>query len=194
MSACTTAAEIWKVIQDITASQSHGRVINTRMDLATTQKGSSTVVEFFIKMKALADDMAVASKKLEDEEIASYILAGLDTDFNPVVSSMASRIEPLTLDELYTQQVSWEQRIWICSTMAQAPRRMPPHVVVVAVSPTMVVMWRRSNNSGNGGRPQNPNGDRPTCQLYGKEGHIVLRCFKRFDTSFTGPTEQHQVS
>ena len=85
------------------ASQSRGRVINMRMALATAQKGSSTVAEFFSKMKELTDDMAVVGKKLEDEEIASYILVGLDIDFNPIVSSMASRIEPLTLSELYTQ-------------------------------------------------------------------------------------------
>lgn len=62
-------------------------------------------------MKSLTNDMAATSKKLEDEEIASYILAGLDMDYNLVLSSMTRRTEPLTLDELYTQLVSWEQRI-----------------------------------------------------------------------------------
>jgi len=70
------------------------------MALATADKGSSTIAEFFSKIKSLADDMASARKKLEDEEIASYILAGLDMDFNPVVSSISARVEPLTLAEL----------------------------------------------------------------------------------------------
>jgi hypothetical protein len=47
----TTSAEIWKVIQDMNAAQSRGRVINTRMALANAQKGSSTIAEFFSKMK-----------------------------------------------------------------------------------------------------------------------------------------------
>ena len=93
---CTTAAEVWKAIQDMTASQSRGRVINTRMALATAQKGSS-IAQFFRKMKSLVDDMASAGKKLENEEIASYILTGLGMDFNPVVSAMATRVEPLSL-------------------------------------------------------------------------------------------------
>jgi len=46
-------------------------------------------------MKGLIDDMASAEKKLEDEEIASYILAGVDDNFNPVVSAMVARVEPL---------------------------------------------------------------------------------------------------
>ncbi|XP_021308098.1 uncharacterized protein LOC110432303 [Sorghum bicolor] len=111
VSNCTTSAEMWKVIQDMNAAQSRGRVINTRMALAHAQKGSSIVAEFFSKMKGLANDMAAAGKKLDDEEVASYILAGLDTDFDPVVSSMSSRVESLTLGELYSHLVSWEQRM-----------------------------------------------------------------------------------
>lgn len=82
-----------------------------RMALATAQKGSSSIAEFFSKMKSLADDMAAAGKKLEDEEVVSYILAGLDADFNPVVLAMVACVEPLSLGELYTQLVSWEQRM-----------------------------------------------------------------------------------
>ena len=76
-------------------SQSRGRVINTRMALALVQKGTSTIVEYFSHMKGLTDDMASAKKKLEDEEISSYILAGVDGNFNPVISAMVARVEPL---------------------------------------------------------------------------------------------------
>ena len=62
-------------------------------------------------MKSLADDMAAAGKRLEDEEIISYVLARLDMDFNPIVSVVAARTEPLSLGELYTQLVSWEQQM-----------------------------------------------------------------------------------
>lgn len=48
------------------------------MALATAQKVSSTIAEFFGKVKGLSDDMAAVGKKLEDKEVASYILAGLN--------------------------------------------------------------------------------------------------------------------
>lgn len=70
-------------------SQSRGHIINTRMALTTTQTGMSTIVEFFSRMKSLADDMASTRKKLKDEEIAYYILTGLDSDFSPIVFAMA---------------------------------------------------------------------------------------------------------
>ena len=95
------------------SAQSRGRVTNTRMALATAQKASSTIADFFGKVKGLADDMAAAGKKLGDEEVASYILAGLDGTYDPVVSTISGRTtaEPLTLGELYTQLTSWEQQM-----------------------------------------------------------------------------------
>ena len=100
--ALPTAAAIWESIEGMFASQSRARVINTRMALANAQKGSSSIAKYFTKMKTLADDMASTGKKLEDEEIASYILSGLDIKYNHVVSAIAARTEPISLGELFT--------------------------------------------------------------------------------------------
>jgi hypothetical protein len=45
--------------------------------------------------------MASAGKKLDDEELIFYILTGLDFEYNGVVSSIAARVEPINLGELY---------------------------------------------------------------------------------------------
>jgi hypothetical protein len=72
------------------------------MALVTTQKLSMTVNEYVAKMKSLTDDVASAGKKLDDEEIASYILTGLDYEYNSVVSSIVARVDPISLGELYS--------------------------------------------------------------------------------------------
>jgi hypothetical protein len=81
------------------------------MALATTQKGSSTVAEYISKMKTLADEMASAGKKLDDEELSSYILPELDSEYNSIVSSIAARVEPISFDELYSQLLAHENRL-----------------------------------------------------------------------------------
>jgi hypothetical protein len=48
------------------------------------------VAEYISKMKILTDEMASAGKKLDDEELTSYILAGLDSEYNSIVSSIAA--------------------------------------------------------------------------------------------------------
>jgi glutathionylspermidine synthase len=90
-----SAYEVWKHIKTSFASQLHARVINTRMTLATTQKGLSTIAEYISKMKTLANNMASVGKKLDDEELCSYILAGLDYEYNSLVSSVAARVDQL---------------------------------------------------------------------------------------------------
>jgi glutathionylspermidine synthase len=106
----SSTTDVWKHIESAFASQSRARVINTRMTLATTQKGSLTVAEYISKMKLLADDMASAGKKLDDEDFISYILARLDAQYNSVVSSITGRVEPITFAELYSQLLAYENR------------------------------------------------------------------------------------
>jgi hypothetical protein len=70
-----------------------------------------TITEYVTKMKSLANDMALAGKKLDDEEIASYILVGLDYEYNSVVSSIVARVDPISLGELYSQLLAHEMRL-----------------------------------------------------------------------------------
>ena len=79
--------------------------------LANASKGTSSIADYFAKIMGLAEDMASAGRKLEDEELVSYILAGLGADYNPVVSDIATQVEPITPSELYTQLVSFDEHM-----------------------------------------------------------------------------------
>jgi hypothetical protein len=96
VSSCSTPKEVWTLLEQTYASRLKARVVNTRMALATTQKRSMTISEYIAKMKSLADEMASASKVLEDDELVSYIMVGLDFDYNPIVSTMVARVEPIS--------------------------------------------------------------------------------------------------
>lgn len=99
-----TAATAWATIEGMFASQSRARLISTRIALATASKGTSSISEYFTKMKGLADDMASAGWKLKDEKLVSYILTGLDLEFNPVISAIAAQNEPISVGNFIT---SW---------------------------------------------------------------------------------------
>lgn len=61
-----------------------------------------TISEYVGKLKTLNDEMAAAVKPLDDEDMISYILAGLDLDFNPVVSDLVARTYPVMVTEVYS--------------------------------------------------------------------------------------------
>jgi histone deacetylase 1/2 len=53
----------------------------------------------------------------------------------------------------------------------------------------------RGRGRGNGGRHGGSDApERPICQLCGKEGHTVVRCYKHFDRDFTGAPEKSASS
>jgi hypothetical protein len=64
--------------------------VNTRIALATTRKGTSTVIEYFDKMKALGDEMAASGRPLDEEELLEYIIIGLDDEYTPLVSALCA--------------------------------------------------------------------------------------------------------
>jgi glutathionylspermidine synthase len=100
--ACDTPQEVWSLLEQTYASQSRARTVNTRIALAITQKDDMSISEYITKMKSLADEMAYAKKKVNDEELVSYILEGLDEEYNPVVSSLLARVEPVSVAEAHS--------------------------------------------------------------------------------------------
>jgi glutathionylspermidine synthase len=96
VSSYTTPQEVWNMLEQTYAVQSPARTVNTRIALAMTRKGNLSISEYVAKMKALADEMASARKPIDEEELVSYILAGLDEEYNPVVSALVAQKDCLS--------------------------------------------------------------------------------------------------
>jgi hypothetical protein len=90
-------------VHDQITSTSGGYTHSTCSNL----KGNMTITEYMRKMRSLVDDIVSIGKLIEDEELVSYILAGFDIDFNHVLT----QIEPISVDKLFFQLLSFESRI-----------------------------------------------------------------------------------
>jgi hypothetical protein len=106
-----TATELWATLQDMYSARSRSVTTNTRIALANAEKGSKTMAEYVAAMKTLENEMISAGKILEDEDMVSYILAGLrDNEYNSLVAAILARTTPITISELYAQLDSYESR------------------------------------------------------------------------------------
>jgi len=99
----TTSAELWSALQRMFSARSLARVTNLRVQLANLKKGNMSTPDYFAKMNAIKDELAVPSKGVCDEELVSYIVNGLGYDYNPFVSSVLGRSEPTSLSDLFAQ-------------------------------------------------------------------------------------------
>ena len=109
-----TAAAVWASVTEMFSSVSKGRIVQLRTQLAQTRKENMTGKAYFGRIKALADEMANAGKKLDDEDIISYILAGLDDQYDGFVASINALLKAekhVSLGDLYSMFVPYEARL-----------------------------------------------------------------------------------
>jgi hypothetical protein len=96
-----TSRDVWTTLEKIFASESKARIMQTRYQLATLKKGASSIVDYFQKAQTLAHTLAAIDEPLKESEVVFYILAGLSTDYDPLVTSITTRIDPISLEDLY---------------------------------------------------------------------------------------------
>ena len=90
-----TAHEVWRSIEAMFASQTRARVVNLRIALATTKKGNLSITDYYTKMKGFGDEMAAAGRPLDEGELVEYIITGLNSEFESLVSALVTRVEPI---------------------------------------------------------------------------------------------------
>nr|XP_020192454.1 keratin, type I cytoskeletal 9-like [Aegilops tauschii subsp. strangulata] len=62
-------------------------------------------------MRSLSDELAAAGKPIGEPELISFIIAGLDMEYQPIVSTLDVRTEPITVDILFSMVANFDQRV-----------------------------------------------------------------------------------
>jgi hypothetical protein len=92
----TSLKEAWVTLKWMFSSSTQARTVQIHEKLATIKKLDLSPVDYFAKVKHLVADAA-----LTDDEVIVYLLAGLPSNYDSFVTSMTTKSEPLTLDDVY---------------------------------------------------------------------------------------------
>nr|CAB3483590.1 unnamed protein product [Digitaria exilis] len=186
-------------VEVIFSSQTRTRAMNTRIALATTQKGTLSMADYIAKMKTYVDDMTVAGKPLEDDDVISYVLTGLDTDYNPIATSILTRADPIGLDEFFSQLLSFEMRLDMqhhgggSSSANMASRGNGRGRGFRGRGRGRGGGSSRGRGNKNNSRPPNARGNNTNnggtrggdrCQICGRGNHSAVDCWFRFDEDY----------
>jgi hypothetical protein len=198
----TTSRALWESLEKMFASQAHARIMQVHFQLATLKKGNSSVTDYFHKLKTLSDTFAACGQPLNDFEAVSFLLAGLGSGFDPLVTSMTTRANPISRDDIYGLLLSHEMRL------EQQMANMDLSNATAHVTARNSSHYGRHDRIFNAARGRGfPNGhgyrgfsfgqhgraqpfhlhgassSRPLCQICNKLGHYAISCYQRFDQS-----------
>ncbi|KAF5457933.1 hypothetical protein F2P56_022004 [Juglans regia] len=177
-------------------SQSQAKVFQIRHQLTNLKKGSLSIIDYYRKVRLLSDTMIVAGEPLRDSEVVSYLLNGLNSEFDTFVISVTTRATPISSAELFNLLLTLESRISLTSTQQGL---LPTPSVNLTTNTTS----RAPRGNQRGGRYGNCSGrtrgghsfspfqqpspqqqSKPTCQVCQKIGHVALQYYHRFDQAY----------
>lgn len=172
-------------------SQSKTKTMNLRFQLQTLKKGNSSIDEFVLQVRNIADALHAAGQTLSDDKVVMHLLGGLGSEFESVVVNLTTRPPLPSFTEVHSILQTHEMRLFQASASAQL---VSTHGN--SVNPTTNVAFKE-NKSNSGGKQKGKqkfyNKSKVFCQICGKNNHTALKCYKRFDHQYQGP-ENNQSS
>ncbi|XP_073358178.1 uncharacterized protein [Aegilops tauschii subsp. strangulata] len=193
----TTSRDAWATLDSNFSSQSLARSSAIRNQLGEVKKNDLSVTAFFNKVKSLADTLSSIGKPLRDEEFTSFILNGLDEDYDSLVENINGRDTPMPPRDLYARLLNTEQRL--AARRSVGVYTEGPSANAALRGGARGAKQKAPPTSGNQPRPPAPPptagrkrlhceacGGGVECQLCGIEGHLASRCHRRFKRDFLG--------
>ncbi|KAL4335170.1 hypothetical protein GQ457_07G002650 [Hibiscus cannabinus] len=183
-----TSAAIWTTVQKLYSNFSTTKIMNLHCRLRALKKGTLSIREYTTQVKEICDLLATSGSPVAEVEQIATILNGLTAEYEPFVAAMTVSRESYTLES-------------VTSALHDAESRILDSVrVPIGINMTQ---FNNSSKSGEGeainksrsysnmrskGQYSNRYKGRPRvqCQLCGKLGHLVDRCWHRFDKNFKG--------
>ncbi|KAK1594286.1 hypothetical protein QYE76_027247 [Lolium multiflorum] len=107
----STSRDAWTALHSSFASQSQARAHAIRTELGETKLHDSSITDYFNKMAGLADTLASIGQPLRSEDFTTYVLNGLDDDYDNLIENISGRDDPLPHRELYSRLLGREQRV-----------------------------------------------------------------------------------
>ncbi|KAJ0035570.1 hypothetical protein Pint_25899 [Pistacia integerrima] len=199
----TTSRDVWLALEKTFSSTSSPRILSIRFQLSTLKKASLTITDYFTKVKHLSDTLSTISHPLSSSKITSYLLDGLPSSYDSLVTAITTRLDPISLDDLYGCLLTHENRLEQQTTSNEF--NLPSANIATSYfgrghrgSPSNRGAPHYGNQSRGRGRGfhnysphQMSQSNKPPCQICSKIGHTASTCWHRFNQQFQSPSTPH---
>ncbi|KAE8703262.1 Dynamin-related protein 5A [Hibiscus syriacus] len=179
-----TAAAVWNIVLQFFANRSTTAVMSLHYKLQSLKKGGDSMRTYLTRVKEVCDALASCGSVVPQVEHIASVLKGLPREYQPFMAVITSMRETLSLDNIYTMLLDAETQL---ASLDDQLETLPMSANVAQRENQNFAI----SNSGYDHRPGTRTGGRGRgrlclqCQLCGKIGHLVDRCWHRFDENFS---------
>ncbi|MFQ6656380.1 hypothetical protein Gotur_026503, partial [Gossypium turneri] len=175
-----TSSQIWQTLARVYGSKTTSKLMVYHRALHSQRKGDLSINDYLLNIKSFCDNLANCGEMVSEYEHVTAILNGLSTDFESVITVISGSPIPYSVQTVST-------------LLLDAKARQQTLLASIPAATNMITTQSSQNNGETPSyRPPNPssfrgrgrgqfNNSRLQCQLCGKPGHLVDRCYFRFD-------------
>jgi hypothetical protein len=102
------AWQVWEEVHLYCSTQMKTRSRQLRSELHNISKGPRTVTEFIARVRTIYESLMSIGDPVSHRDLIELVLEALPEEFNPVVVSVSSHAELISLDELESQLLTLE--------------------------------------------------------------------------------------
>jgi len=105
-----TSYQAWTALATKYASQSKSRISHLKRQLQNLQQGNKTCTEYLNMAKQWADKLSAAGKPVEDDDLISYVISGLNPLYNTFVTvhSFTTQDREMSFADFQTELLNHE--------------------------------------------------------------------------------------
>ncbi|KAA8523595.1 hypothetical protein F0562_010018 [Nyssa sinensis] len=107
----STSREAWLALERRFSASTRSNILQLKSALHNISKGKDSIDSYIQKIKQARDSLASVSVLIEDEDILIYVLNGLPQEYNAFKTSIRTKSENITLEEVYAMLKIEEQTI-----------------------------------------------------------------------------------
>jgi histone deacetylase 1/2 len=102
--------QVWDEVHSYCHTQMRTRSRQLRSELRTITKGSRSISEFIARIRTISESLMSIGDPISHRDLIEVVLEALPEEFNPIVASINSKTELVSLDELESQLLTQEAR------------------------------------------------------------------------------------
>ncbi|XP_012843406.1 PREDICTED: uncharacterized protein LOC105963544 isoform X2 [Erythranthe guttata] len=185
VSSATTSKDAWNRLHRLYAKRSTSHIIHLKDKLSSITRGTSSVTEFLVSIKQIADELTALGDPPSDADLLIYTTRGLGIAYKELITALRTRDSVVPFEELFDKIIDHES--FLLHNEKQYSDVTPP-TAHIATHPSRFRQTKRSSITPSHGVLPTPHQPKnfPTrsiqtlCQYCDKRGHDAKRCFKLF--------------